>query len=150
DARAVPVLADLVLTDRDTGVRQMAAFALGEIESPGGAYALVSVLKNPDTLGRAQAVEALVKIVEAVLSSAPPTKPGTGEQPEDKRPDALKAEILSALRFEDGRRPQADRETILLGLTAVLRIRPEGAGPLIVKFLDYPDPAIVATALNTM
>ncbi|HSQ25103.1 MAG TPA: peptidylprolyl isomerase, partial [Pyrinomonadaceae bacterium] len=48
------------------------------------------------------------------------------------------------------RRSNPDRLAILLGLTAVLRARPEGAGPVVVKFLDYPDASIVAAALNTM
>src|SRR5438128_10877229 len=42
DERAVPLLADMVLMDSDVEVRQMSAFALGEIESPGGGYALTS------------------------------------------------------------------------------------------------------------
>ena len=46
DARAIPTLADMVLMDRDKDVRQMAAFALGEIELPGGAFALIQVLKG--------------------------------------------------------------------------------------------------------
>ena len=61
DERAVPLLADMVLMDSDVEVRQMSAFALGEIESPGGGYALTSVLKNTSAPGRARAVEALGK-----------------------------------------------------------------------------------------
>ncbi len=34
--------------------------------------------------------------------------------------------------------------------TAVLRTRPEGAGAIVVRFLKYTDPRIVADALNTM
>jgi cyclophilin family peptidyl-prolyl cis-trans isomerase/HEAT repeat protein len=151
DENAVPVLAEMVLMDRDADVRQMAAFALGEIEAAGGAYALVTVLKDPNRPGRARAIEALGKIIAAMANSAParPNQSSAG-QPEDERLNILKAELLSALRFEDSRRSQADRQTVLLGLTAVLRARPEGVGQLIVKFLDYPDPSIVATALNTM
>ncbi|HEV2904374.1 MAG TPA: HEAT repeat domain-containing protein, partial [Pyrinomonadaceae bacterium] len=40
---AVALLADRVLTDSDVDVRQTAAFALGEIELGGGAYALTEV-----------------------------------------------------------------------------------------------------------
>src|SRR6185503_611943 len=43
---AVPVLAEILLGDRDTGVREEAAFALGEIELPGGASALVNVVSD--------------------------------------------------------------------------------------------------------
>lgn len=151
DPSAVPVLTEMVLTDKDAEVRQMAAFALGEIEAPGGAYALVSVLKDPTKPGRARAIEALGKIIAAMPANAPatPNQASTEETPPE-RLDILKAEILNALRFEDSRGSQPDRQTILLGLTAVLRARPEGVGQLLVKFLDYSDLEIVATALNTM
>jgi cyclophilin family peptidyl-prolyl cis-trans isomerase/HEAT repeat protein len=145
---AVPVLAEMVLTDKEAGVREMAAFALGEIESAGGAYALVTVLQDPNKPARARSVEALGKIT-AALASATASQTGA-EKKEDDRLDALKAAIIEALRFEDNRRSNPDRLAILLGLTAVLRARPEGAGPLVVKFLEYPDSSIVATALNTM
>jgi cyclophilin family peptidyl-prolyl cis-trans isomerase/HEAT repeat protein len=144
--QAVPSLTDMLMTDRDPDVRQMAAFALGEIESPGGAYALVTVLKEPGRPGRARAIEALGKIVAALPSNAA----NSGTKQDDDRLDTIKAAILDALRFEDGRRETADRLTILLGLTAVLRARPDGAGPVVTRFLDYSDPAIIATALNTM
>ena len=144
---AVPVLAEMLLTDRDPAVREMAAFALGETESAGGAYALVTVLKDPGKPGRARAVEALGKITAALASASATQK---DPKTEDDRLDAFKAAILEALRFEDSRRSNPDRLAIMLGLTAVLRARPDGAGPVVIKFLDYPDPSIVATALNTM
>src|SRR4029079_4081445 len=99
---AVPVLAEMLLTDRDPGVREMAAFALGEIESGGGAYALVTVLKDPNQPGRARAIEALGKIT-AALASATASQTGA-EKKDDERLDALKAAIVEALRFEDSRR----------------------------------------------
>ena len=145
---AVPVLAEMLLTDRETEVREMAAFALGEIESAGGAYALVTVLKDPKKPARARSVEALGKIT-AALAGATTSQTGADKK-EDERLDVFKAAIIEALRFEDNRRSNPDRLAILLGLTAVLRARPEGAGPLVVKFLEYPDSSIVATALNTM
>lgn len=151
DPNAIPVLADMLLMDRDADVRQMAAFALGEIEAPGGAYALVTVLKDPNKSGRARAIEALGKIIAVMVANASPTpNQNSAKGPVDERLDILKAEVLNALRFEDSRGSQADRQTILLGLTAVLRSRPEGAGGLLVKFLENSDSEIVATALNTM
>src|SRR5207244_4507008 len=39
---------------------------------------------------------------------------------------------------------------ILRGLTAVLRAKPDAAGTVIKRFLDYADPRIVADALNTL
>jgi len=149
DERAVPMLAEMLLTDKDVDVRQMAAFALGEIESPGGAFALVTVLNDPTKAGRARAIEALGKVTAALESKTAAGK-AAAKNPEDKRLDICKAAIVNALGFENGRGPQRDRLTVLLGLTAVLRTKPEGVGPLVAKFLDDPDPSIVATALNTM
>jgi len=143
---AVPVLADMLLMDRDNDVRQIAAFALGEIESAGGAYALLTVLKDPDRPGRARALEALGKIIAAM----PPPTGQKAEVPEDDRLDVLQAAILNALRFEHNRRGKHDQLAVLLGLTAVLRAKPEGAGSVVKPFLTYADPRIVADALNTL
>ena len=146
---AVALLADRLLTDRDVDVRQMAAFALGEIESAGGAYALTEVLKmrgsetSPAEV-RARAVEALGKIVGAV------TSPGAAVKAEDEWLDTVRASIVNTLRFENERRAQSDRSTILLALTAILRAKPEGVGKLVAQFLDYSDSRIVADALNTL
>ena len=157
DLRAIPTLADMLLMDRDQDVRQMVAFALGEIESTGGAFALTEVLKDRrgdfvDANVRARAVEALGKIVAATTANNPAASADLNT-PEGDRLDLIKAAILDTLRFdEQDRRSRPDRLTILLALTAVLRSRPEGTGvgPLVAKFLDYPDSEIVATALNTM
>jgi len=147
DEKAVPVLAEALLQDRDNAVREMAAFALGEIEAPGGAYALVTVLKDPAKPARARAIEALGKVAAAMMAAAPRA---SEKSPDDDRLDQCKAAIVDALRFELQRQPGRDRLTVLLGLTAVLRVRPDGVGALVTKFLDDPDPSIVATALNTM
>jgi cyclophilin family peptidyl-prolyl cis-trans isomerase/HEAT repeat protein len=150
DERAVPGLSEALKSDTDGDVRQMIAFALGEIESPDGTDTLVSILNNSRESGaiRARAVEALGKI-GAVLLSAPPDQT-TAPKTEDKRLTRIRLAILETLKFEAGRRAMPDRSTILLGLTAALRVRPEGAGPVIIQFLDYADPRIVADALNTM
>lgn len=147
--KAVPVLAETVLTDRDVDVRQMAAFALGEIESTGGAYSLTEVLKQSDERGanpmvRARAVEALGKIVGAVIT------PGATAKPDQDWLDKARAAIVNTLRFENDRRSKSDRMTILLALTAVLRARPDSVGKLVAEFLDYSDSRIVADALNTL
>ncbi|HXT64888.1 MAG TPA: HEAT repeat domain-containing protein [Pyrinomonadaceae bacterium] len=149
---AVPVLTEMLLTDRDNEVRQMAAFALGEMESAGGAYALVEVLKRngqENASVRARALEALGKIVAAMISAPAATDPATKAIDED-RLDILRATIVEALRFEDSRRSRPDRLTILLALTAVLRTKPDGVGKLVAEFLHYSDSSIVATALNTL
>ena len=147
DEKAVPALTEILLQDRDNAVREMAAFALGEIEVPGGAFALVTALKDHDNPARARTIEALGKVTAAMMPAA--TR-ASEQSPDDDRLDQCKAAIVEALRFELQRKPGRDRLTVLLGLTAVLRIRPDGVGSLLTKFLDDPDPSIVATALNTM
>ncbi|HEV2903618.1 MAG TPA: HEAT repeat domain-containing protein, partial [Pyrinomonadaceae bacterium] len=148
---AVPILAEMLLSDGDSDVREMAAFALGEIESPGGADALISILKDADKPARARSLEALGKITAAFAANSAPAasqtaSPGT----EDDRLDAFKAAIVEALRFEDNRRSNPDRLAIFMGLTAVMRTKPDGVGPLVTKFLEYSDARIVADALNTL
>ncbi|HEX3084944.1 MAG TPA: peptidylprolyl isomerase [Pyrinomonadaceae bacterium] len=147
DEKAVPVLSEALLQDRDNSVREMAAFALGEIEAPGGAFALVTALKDTGNPARARAIEALGKVTAAMMAAA--TRAGE-KGADDDRLDQCKAAIVEALRFELQRKPVRDRLTVLLGLTALFRIRPEGIGSLVTKFLDDPDPSIVATTLNTM
>jgi cyclophilin family peptidyl-prolyl cis-trans isomerase/HEAT repeat protein len=141
DERAVPALSELLQKDTDNDVRQIAAFALGEIESPAGADALIAALsldqRGPGEV-RARAVEALGKIAAALPES------------EKDRKRAYGAAILDALKFEAGRRSMPDRLTILLGLTATLRAKPDGAGAVITRFLGYSDSRIVADALNAM
>ena len=150
DERALPALIEVLKTESDNDVRQMIAFAIGEIESPDGAAALIEILDDTRAPAeiRARAVEALGKIGGALLSSAP--RDQTAPKPVDERLTKIRTAILDALKFEAGRRSVSDRETILLGLTAVLRTKPEGAGPVVVRFLKYTDSRIVADALNTM
>jgi cyclophilin family peptidyl-prolyl cis-trans isomerase/HEAT repeat protein len=153
DEKAMPFLLEQLKTETDNDVSQMIAFAIGEIESPDGAAALIEILDDTRQPGvvRARAVEALGKIGAALLSRAA----DSGDRrnlppPEDKPLAKIGSAILEALRFEAGRRSAPDRETILLGLTAVLRAKPEGVGPVVVRFLSYSDPRIVADALNTL
>jgi cyclophilin family peptidyl-prolyl cis-trans isomerase/HEAT repeat protein len=153
DERALPALLDVLKTESENDVRQMIAFAIGEIESPAGAAALIEILDDTRAPAeiRARAVEALGKIGGALLSSAPArSDQATTPKVEDERLTRIRTAIIDALKFEAGRRSMSDRETILLGLTAVLRTRPEGAGPVVVHFLKYSDSRIVADALNTM
>jgi cyclophilin family peptidyl-prolyl cis-trans isomerase/HEAT repeat protein len=150
DERAIPALLEALKKDKDSDVRQMVAFALGEIESPAGANALIAVLDDTGELGeiRARAVEALGKIGAALLSTAGDRT--TPVKTEDKQLTQIRLAILDALKFESGRRSMSYDSSILLGLTAALRVRPEGAGPVVIRFLRYSDPLIVADALNTM
>jgi cyclophilin family peptidyl-prolyl cis-trans isomerase/HEAT repeat protein len=140
DEQALPALADLLKSDSDNEVRQMAAFAIGEIDSYAGADSLYRVLGDtsvPRPIS-ARAVEALGKISAALPESDKEHKQEIGKA------------ILGVLGFESDPRVTTDRLTALLGLTAALRARPEGAGPVVVKFLKSRDPRIVADALNTM
>jgi cyclophilin family peptidyl-prolyl cis-trans isomerase/HEAT repeat protein len=153
DERAIPALLETLEKDQDSDVRQMVAFALGEIESPAGAGALITVLddrREPAEV-RARAVEALGKIGGSLLTTATATSDQTKSlKTEDERLTKIRLAIIDALKFESGRRSMSDRSSILLGLTAALRVRPDGAGPVVVRFLGYSDPRIVADALNTM
>src|SRR5882762_34685 len=153
DERAVPQLIEALKSDSDNDMRQMCAFAIGEIESPAGVDALIAVLDDTAQPGevRARAVEALGKIGAVLLSNSAASGTQTAlPKVEDKTLARIRLAILDALKFESGRRAAPDRGTILLGLTAALRVRPEAAGPVIVKFLGYSDPRIVADTLNTM
>ena len=153
DERALPQLIEALKVDRDNDVRQMCAFAIGEIESPAGVDALIVILDDTTQPGevRARAVEALGKIGAVVLSNSAASGSQTAlPKVEDKTLAKIRPAILDALKFESGRRAAPDRATILLGLTAALRARPDAAGPVIVKFLNSSDPRIVADALNTM
>ena len=137
--QAVADLIPLLQGDDEPEVRATAAFALGEIESPLGANALVAVLSETrDSPQRARAVEALGKITAALPKE------------QETRAHQLAAVVLEALNFEASRRSAPDDLTILLGLTAVLRAKPDGAGPVVAKFLPYSDPRVRADAANTL
>jgi len=137
--QAVADLIPLLQGDDEPEVRAMAAFALGEIESALGADALVTVLSETrDSRLRARAVEALGKITAALPKE------------QTTRAHQLAAVVLEALNFEASRRSAPDGLTILLGLTAVLRAKPDGAGPIVARFLGYSDPRVRADAANTL
>ena len=141
DERAAPSLVSLLQKDSDERVRAMAAFALGETESPAGADPLVAALslnQRESIEIRARAVEALGKIAAALPKS------------EEARARPMREAILGALQFEAGRRSMPDREVILAGLTAALRARPENVGKVIARFLGYSDPRVRADAANTL
>jgi cyclophilin family peptidyl-prolyl cis-trans isomerase len=135
---SVSALTDLLEKDSDLSVRSMAAFALGEIESEAAANPLLALLKNSSTTGelKARAVEALGKIAAALPKE------------QEARQRELGAAILDALKSESTRRP--DQQTILFGLTAALRSRAAGAGPIIAKFLNDPAPRIRSDAANAL
>ncbi|HET6670584.1 MAG TPA: HEAT repeat domain-containing protein, partial [Pyrinomonadaceae bacterium] len=134
---AVPALISLLQNDKDRGVRSIAAFSLGEIESPKAVETLTSELSKGDA-PRARIVEALGKIAAALPQTNEVLKKELGKT------------ILGVLTSEARRRSLPDSELILLALTATLRARPEGAGPVVAEFLSYSDPRIRSDAGNTL
>jgi cyclophilin family peptidyl-prolyl cis-trans isomerase/HEAT repeat protein len=140
DDRAVPSLVALLQQDKDNAVRAMAAFALGETEAISAAEALINELSPARARGevRARIMEALGKITAAF------------SKVEEEKARSTGAAILSMLNFEHEFRIKPDRQIVLLGLTAVLRARPEGAGKLIAQFLSSTDPRVRADAANAL
>jgi len=138
DELAIDTLANLLEKDSATEVREMAAFAIGEIESIKGADAILKVLKNtanPDSV-RARAAEAAGKIAAA--------------NAKDDKSKLLGEAILDILEYENRRGKQQNRETVTLGLTAALRAKPEETGFVVAKFLTNLDGRIRADAANTL
>jgi cyclophilin family peptidyl-prolyl cis-trans isomerase len=138
DERAVASLISLLQNDAETSVRAMAAFALGETESVAGANALVAQLSSKSNEVRARSIEGLGKIVGALPTEA------------EAQGRELGLMILNTLTAEATRGPKPDREAVLMGLTAVLRARPVGAGPAVARYLNDADWRIRADAANTL
>ena len=135
---AVPILTGLLESDKDTNVRVISAFALGEIESIAGADAILNVLKNTKEPAeiRARAVEAAGKIAAA--------------NEKDAKAKGLSEAVLDVLEFEDGLGKNQNKNVILLGITAVLRAKPEEADFVLAKFLTNIDGRIRADAGNAL
>jgi len=136
DEQAIPALTNLLEKDSNA-VRAMAAFALGEIESIKAADAIIKTLSAANTADavRARLVEAAGKIAAA--------------NAKDPKAIELGDAILDALDAE-AKRPKQNRLTILLGLTAVLRARPEDGDVTTGKFLTNMDWRVRADAANTL
>ena len=138
DEGAVAPLRGVLGGDLDEGARAMAAFALGEIEAESGAGALEEALgrsKSPEV--RARAIEALGKIAAALPEAKQDSKKRLGDV------------ITSALSAE-GRAPRPNRLLLLLGLTAVLRSKPEGGARAVAFFLNSADARVREDAANTL
>src|SRR5947209_15639495 len=138
DEGAVAPLSSLLRGDRDESVRAMAAFAIGEIESESGADALVEVLRLSRAAEvRARVVEALGKIAAALPEARQDSKKKIG------------AAITDALASE-GRLSRPNRALVLLGLTAVLRAKPENGARTVALFLNSTDARVRADAANAL
>ena len=142
NAAAIPLLSTILTDDASPRVRQMAAFALGEIESMKAADTIVKGIESGSDIARL--VEAAGKIV-----GANPTDPGA---------NVLRDSILDALEAEHRKGAKQDRETVLLALTAALRAaprdakraRPDDTDTTVAKFLTNLDARIRADAANTL
>ena len=133
---AIPALTKL-LSDKDEKVRLNAAFALGEIESTDAADALLAAMtKETSVAVKARMLEALGKIAAA--------------NPKADSAAKIKDAIKASLNAELAKAGQRDRETVLLGLTALIRTRPDGADAIAAKFLDDSDARVRTDAGNTL
>ena len=149
---AVPVLSNLLEKDPSSRVRQMAAFALGEIESVKGADVILKSLgavTRPD--GRPSVSNVGARLVEAAgkIAAANPT---------DAKAFDLREAILEVLESEERKGNKQDRETVLLALTAALRAaprdakrdRPDDTDIIVAKFLTNLDARVRSDAANTL
>jgi cyclophilin family peptidyl-prolyl cis-trans isomerase/HEAT repeat protein len=134
----IGALDEMLAGEQDEQVRAMTVFAVGEIESAKGAGTILKVLQNSNSSPQvtARAVEAAGKIAAA--------------NAKDENSKKLGAAVLEKLNFEVRKRSGSHSEVILLGLTAVLRARPEGGEPVVAEFLEYSNPRVRADALNTL
>jgi cyclophilin family peptidyl-prolyl cis-trans isomerase/HEAT repeat protein len=138
DEGAVAPLSTLLKSERDETVRGVAAFALGEIEAEAGAAALTETLRlSRSGELRARCVEALGKIAAALPEARADAKKRIGEA------------ITSTLAAEQ-RVAKPNRALVLLGLTAMLRARPENGARTVALFLGSTDARARADAANAL
>ncbi len=137
DDKAIDGLTGL-LKDDSVDVRAMAAFAIGEIESAKGSDATVKLLDDPKTPDAvlARAIEAAGKIAAA--------------NPRDPKSKDLGDAVLDVLDAELAKGDGYYADTVRLGITAVLRARPNEGDIVIAKFLQSKDVRIRADAANTL
>jgi cyclophilin family peptidyl-prolyl cis-trans isomerase/HEAT repeat protein len=139
DERAVSDLTSLLENDPEPWVRSMAAFALGEVESIAGAPALLAALKDArDSTLQARTLEALGKIAAATPKD------------QEAKTEEIRNAILDALKLMAAAGARPTQMSVLLGLTAALRAKPDNAGPTVALFLDSADARIRADAGNTL
>ena len=138
DEAAAAPLGAMLNADRDEAARAAAAFALGEIESEAGSAALLETLRlsrSPEL--RARALEALGKIAAALPEARADAKKRIG--------DALTAALAA-----EQRQAKPNRAVVLLGLTALLRARPEGGARTVAASLASADARVRADAANAL
>jgi cyclophilin family peptidyl-prolyl cis-trans isomerase/HEAT repeat protein len=138
DEASVPALIGVLEKDADADVRMMAAFALGETESGKAADAVLKALLNinENASVRARAIEAAGKIAAANAA-------------DKETAEKLGSGIVHVLEAE-WQNPMPNRELVLLGITAVLRVRPEKGDAAVANFLKDADPRVRSDAENTL
>ncbi|MEK7856930.1 MAG: HEAT repeat domain-containing protein, partial [Acidobacteriota bacterium] len=146
DERAIPSV-ERLLVQGSSNVKEMAAFALGEIESLKAADAVITALNDVQTPNavRARLVEAAGKIAGA--NAGPPTVSAESRNP--KVIDLGNA-ILDTLEAEEAKRQLQHKDTVILGLTAALRARPDGGDVVVAMFLTNLDARVRSDAANTL
>jgi len=151
DDRAIPALARLLEEDPNDDVRAMAAFALGEIESAKAADAVIKAIKSDTRPGTGTGIPTLslkpanvtARLIEAAGKIA-------AANPKDETAKALGRAIVEVLDGQVEPRLGQDRTTVLMGLTAIMRARPEGGEVTAAKFLLSKDGRIRTDAGNTL
>lgn len=149
---AVPVLSNLLETDPSSRVRQMAAFALGEIESVKGADI---ILKRLGAVTRSAAIPSASNVGARLVEAAGKI---AAANPTDAKAGGLREAILEVLESEERKGTKQDRETVLLALTAALRAaprdakrdRPDDTDIVVAKFLTNLDARVRSDAANTL
>ena len=168
---AIPALSSM-LEKGSVKEREMAAFALGEVESIKGSDAILRELGIGSSLGgsarpklsessrllmrvarngnggaETRPVGSAPAITARLLEAAGKIAAANANDPRSKE---LGAAILKTLVDQESTRTEPNTNIIRLGLTAVLRSRPAGSEETVRKFLAFTDPNVVADALNTL
>jgi cyclophilin family peptidyl-prolyl cis-trans isomerase/HEAT repeat protein len=140
DEKALDGLIKL-LTDGSVEVRAMAAFAIGEVESIKAADAVLAAI-NVETKGSWN-MAVLARLIEAAGKIA-------AANPKEGKSKELGKAIFKVMDGQAISPSPADGTLVRLGLTALLRTRPEGADVVTAKFLTETDPRLRADAGNTL
>lgn len=130
---AIETLSTLAEKDPNEQVRIYAVFALGEIESTKATETILKLLKDKNANVRARAVEAAGKIAMANLKS--------------RESEELGEAVLDLMEAEE---IKPNEQVVLLGLTAILRARPEDGDLVAMRFLTNLNSRIRADAANTL
>lgn len=142
---AVPALTTLLRSDRSIRVREVVAFALGEIESIKAADIILQLIGETSKASMPGVVEHdnRGRLAEAAGKIA-------AANAKDPKAKDLGGAIVFTLEAEHLKSARQNSETIRLALTAVLRARPAGSEDTVRKFLAYTDPTVISDALNTL